>query len=739
MVALRSWFDTIYLVDFEYGGGDGNRPIPRCMVAREVWSGHYTRVWFPPGEKPPCPLRLDSRSLYVAYYASAEIGCHLALGWPTPSRVLDLCAEFRCRTSGLSVGRHRLVDAMTYFGLNHIPVEEKEAMVQLALAERAYTADEQRALLDYCQSDVDALAALLPAMYPRLDIPAALFRGRYMTAAAHIERQGIPVDLETWEELQASWESIRTHIALALNQTHPVFIPKGQRPLHPHTPFGRTILQTAATRQLNPYLLANAAEMVWREERERAEETRLAQRQARQHSGLTPAGIARWERSGRDHSTWPGLDVRAHELALAYPAALVTTSQSWGDDIDYGARLWDLVREPAFRLPEKHATSIVRQACELLRPGELEDWTDSPLVFSTQCFTWFLHRHHLAWPRLADGRLALDEQTFKDMARIYPQDISPIREVRSLLADLRRVPRLALGSDGRNRTLLGAFRSKTGRNQPSAGQYLFGQSSWLRFLIQPQPGRAVAYIDWSQQELAIAAYLSGDRAMQAAYQSGDFYLTWAKMVGKAPQEATKASHATIREQFKVVALGVLFGMSLYGAARKLDIPTFEARDLLQAHQAAFPQFWRWSQYVADHAFLKGYLRTKLRWYVYTIADSTERSMRNFPMQATGADMMRVACCLTTERGLHVAGVVHDALLVEAAANDIDAVVAATQALMREASLVLLPGFPLRSEVQIVRYPERFHDPRGERVWGIVQELLSQRQARDEVWSEEVPF
>jgi DNA polymerase I len=51
----------------------------------------------------------------------------------------------------------------------------------------------------------------------------------------------------------------------------------------------------------------------------------------------------------------------------------------------------------------------------------------------------------------------------------------------------------------------------------------------------------VAYIDWSQQEFGIAAALSGDIAMQAAYGSGDPYLDFAKQAGAVPRHATKTT------------------------------------------------------------------------------------------------------------------------------------------------------------------------------------------------------
>ena len=83
------------------------------------------------------------------------------------------------------------------------------------------------------------------------------------------------------------------------------------------------------------------------------------------------------------------------------------------------------------------------------------------------------------------------------------------------------------------------FRSRTGRCQPSNTRYIFGPSVWLRNLIKPPPGYGVAYVDWCQQEHGIAAVLSGDTAMQAAYTSGDPYLAFAKQAGAVPSDATK--------------------------------------------------------------------------------------------------------------------------------------------------------------------------------------------------------
>src|SRR5262249_44907224 len=289
-----------------------------------------------------------------------------------------------------------------------------------------------------------------------------------------------------------------------------------------------------------------------------------------------------------------------------------------------------------------------------------------------------------------------------------------------------RLNELAVGADGQNRVLLSAFGSRTGRNQPSNSKFIFGPSTWLRSLIRPGPGRAVAYVDWSQQELGIAAALSGDRRMREAYVSGDFYLTSARMAGAGPPAATRQTHAAEREQFKTVALGVLSGLSADGLARKLNVPPCRGRELLRMHQETFRRFWQWSDRVEMEGMLTGELRTVFGWAVHVGADVNPRSLRNFPMQANGAEMMRLACCLATERGIAVCAPVHDALLVEGAADGSEDVVVETQRAMREASELVLPGFPLCTDAKVVRHPDRYMDERGRRmweaVWGILAEL-----------------
>ena len=170
-----------------------------------------------------------------------------------------------------------------------------------------------------------------------------------------------------------------------------------------------------------------------------------------------------------------------------------------------------------------------------------------------------------------------------------------------------------MGVDGRNRCLLSPFSSRSSRNQPSNAKFIFGPSVWLRNLIEPAAGCGLAYVDYEQQEFAIAGALSGDPAMLAAYQSGDRYLEFAKQAGAVPSDATKTSHPAERELFKLCALGVQYGMEAKSLAVRIARPEIEARRLLQHHRDIYRRFWKWLDSVTDHAILAGQQQTVFGW------------------------------------------------------------------------------------------------------------------------------
>lgn len=342
-------------------------------------------------------------------------------------------------------------------------------------------------------------------------------------------------------------------------------------------------------------------------------------------------------------------------------------------------------------------------------------------TFKSQRFAEYLICNNLSWPLLPTGSLDLSDETFKEMCGKYPH-LNPIREVRNALSKLR-LSELSVGSDGRNRCLLSPFQSKTGRNQPSNSRFIFGPSVWLRGLIKPTHGRAISYIDYSQQEFGIAAALSCDQKMMAAYVSGDPYLSFAKQAGAVPPEGTKESHSDVRDLFKACVLAVQYGMGEASLASRIGVPVYKAKELLELHRKTYPIFWAWSDAVVDYVSLYGEVYTVFGWKHYVTKDFNPRSIRNFPMQANGAEILRLACSMATEAGIKICAPIHDALLIEAPIDEIDLAVISTQKIMADASAIVLNGFSLRSDVKTIKYPDRYMDKRGTEMWNKVLGLI----------------
>jgi DNA polymerase I len=576
-------FRRIWCIDFEFLSPDGENPQPVCLVAKEVGTGRLIRLWHDQlGPEPP--FEIDNDTLIVAYYAPAEIGCFLALGWPVPTRFIDLFAEFRRETNALAIPEGRkLLAALSRHRIAHITSDEKKAGRDLVMRGGPWSDSERREILDYCETDVVCLPALLEAMLPGIAptpqmLGQALLRGRYMTAVARMERIGVPIDVETLTAIRDGWESIKADLIREV-------------------------------------------------------------------------------------------------------------------DADYG----------------------------VFEHG----------VFKSGLFAKYLADRGIPWPKTETGRLQLDQDTFRDQAKAYPE-LAPLRELRHSLSELR-IEKLAVGSDGRNRTMLSPLGASSGRNTPSANKFIFGPSVWLRGLIKPGPDRAIAYIDWSSQEVAIAAALSSDPDLIKAVASGDPYLSFAVQARLAPEGATKASHRAVRDLCKACVLGTNYGMGARTLAFRTNTSIIEAEALLRLLARTYPVFTEWQSKSVDVAQLRGYMSTVFGWKLHVTGSTRPTALRNFPMQSHGAEMLRIACCLATERGVSVCAPVHDALLIEASLDQIDDAVSTTQDAMTEAAAVVLgSGVWIETDVDIVRYPDRYSDPRGQVMWDRVTSLLSSTRVHKEL-------
>ena len=591
-------FREIWLLDFEFHGAPEKSWVV-CMVAREVLSGRVIRMWRDElVNLRQAPFDVGPDAVVVAYYASAEIGCFLALGWPLPTNILDLFTEHRCATNGLKLSGpkpNNIISALRHRGLPSIEAEEKDALRKLIISKREFSETERRTILDYCESDVDALRALLPAMAPKIELPQALHRGRYMAAAARIEAVGIPIDVDLHAELVSEWDPLKR-------------------------------------------------------------------------------------------------------------ALIAAVSSQYGDVYD-------------------------------------------GLSFRSERFRAYLAAQGILphWPTDFDGKLLLDDQTFRDMAGFYPS-LQSLHELRGTLGGLR-LTGLEVGSDGRNRVMLSAFGSRTGRNQPSNTRFIFGPATWMRGLIRPEPGQALAYIDWSSQEIGMAAGLSGDERLIDAYKSGDIYMAFARDAKLVPADATKQSHPNERAVCKTIVLGIGYGMGAESMAARAHISVPEARELLRRHQGVYKIYWKWIEDIVSTALYYNEISTcygwrqqldvgheanyssrRVRGHTVSRYGPNARALMNFPMQAGGAEAMRLAAIAATEAGIDVCAPVHDAFLISAPIEKINEETARMRLIMSAAGQAVA-GLPIAADVKQVLYPNRYMDDRGLKMWETVQTLLAALKQR----------
>jgi hypothetical protein len=359
---------------------------------------------------------------------------------------------------------------------------------------------------------------------------------------------------------------------------------------------------------------------------------------------------------------------------------------------------------------------------ELDRPFGCFEIVDGRAHWRRHLFVDYVRRHRMSWPTLESGQLDETDQTFREMAGKYPQ-IEPLRELRYSLAKLR-LNDLSVGSDGRNRAPLWAFGTKTGRNAPGASQFVFGPAKWLRFLITPPPGRALVHRDYCQQEVRIAAVLSGDSALLEACESGDVYFGVAKQLGFLPDSLNEAERKAVRSLFKTVVLGIQYGLGFRSLAVRTGISLFEAGEILARLQARFRRFEDYAQNVLDYAGLRLEIGTPLGWWMQCPSGTNPRTIRNFPMQSAGAEILHVACVLAERRGIEVVAPVHDAILAECPAHQVDEVSAALDQVMGDAAAVVLRGYRLPTDCQIIRPGERYFDDRGKAMWDTVTGLMA---------------
>ena len=212
--------------------------------------------------------------------------------------------------------------------------------------------------------------------------------------------------------------------------------------------------------------------------------------------------------------------------------------------------------------------------------------------------------------------------------------------------------------------------------------------------------------------------------MKEAYQSGDPYLSFAVRAGAAPKDANQITYRHVRNVYKECALAMQYGMGATSLAHRTGQSPVEARALINIHRRLYSDYWNWSEGAISYASLLGRIHAVFGWQLLVNHETNPRTIQNFPMQANGAEMLRLACCLLCEAGIKVCAPIHDAVLIECAIEDVHDTLIRSKSILTRASRIVLSRFELRSGEKLVTYPQRLNDNSDDYIWHIIQATLS---------------
>ena len=212
-----------WVADFEFQAPAGHRPKVWCGVFHCLETGETLRLLF---DKPGVSNPIGPEDTLVAYFASAELTCYLSLGWELPAHVIDLYAEAKVVLGGEQppgLQGWGLLDVARYFGVQVSLDAEKKTYFRDIAIRGPVTPEEWEELVAYCGEDVTTTTELYTKLRPRIHEAQARLRGLYWAAVAHMEHNGIPLDLGTWSRLKKHWAKLLDRQTSRVNAEWPVY------------------------------------------------------------------------------------------------------------------------------------------------------------------------------------------------------------------------------------------------------------------------------------------------------------------------------------------------------------------------------------------------------------------------------------------------------------------------------------------------------------------------------------
>ena len=292
--------------------------------------------------------------------------------------------------------------------------------------------------------------------------------------------------------------------------------------------------------------------------------------------------------------------------------------------------------------------------------------------FDHNAFTQLVEKLNIyQWPRTDGGSYMTDKDTLRRFDR-YPE-IKLIKEAQNLKNSTKLKDLPIDRRDDRAKTLCSYFGTKTGRATPSTARHLPNMPPCFRPFLVPEYEKPLLFVDYKQQEFAVAAALSDDKVMLDTYNQADPYVYLGHLAGILPLTAGK-EHPK-RQMYKTVCLMTMYGAGVRSMATDMNEPIEVAEKALQDHQRLFHKFWKWQQEYLDAFMMEG-IKTVADGWTFRIPEGStfrkfgehkgysENTLKNFPIQATAAAILYRALRKLDSRGYRVIGTMHDEIIIE---------------------------------------------------------------------------
>jgi DNA polymerase-1 len=248
-----------------------------------------------------------------------------------------------------------------------------------------------------------------------------------------------------------------------------------------------------------------------------------------------------------------------------------------------------------------------------------------------------------------------------------------------------------IGADGRLHTTFSQTTATTGRlssNNPNLQNVPIRTELGreIRACFVAEPGNLLVSADYSQVELRLLAHIAGEDVLKEIFRRGEdvHTATACRVFNVTPDQIDPG----MRSKSKMINYGIVYGLSAYGMADRLDIPQSEADEFIQRYMAGFPAVGRFIEETIEQGTEHGYVSTlfgrrrqvpELRARRWELRKQGERFAVNMVIQGTAADIMKVAM-VNSDRALTEANLktrlvlqIHDELLFEGPAEEAEQV------------------------------------------------------------------